>query len=39
MSKAQCESLNFKVILTAQNITAAQASYVYQWYYFHMIIL
>lgn len=39
MSKAQCESLNVKVILTVQNITVAQASYVSPWDYFHMVIL
>jgi len=39
MSKAQCESLNVKVILTAQNITTAQASCILPWEYYHMVIL
>jgi len=39
MSKIQCESLNGKVILTVQNITVAQASYVLPWDYYHMVIL
>lgn len=39
MIKIQCESLNGKVILTAQNITVAQASCVVPWDYYHMVIL